>query len=330
LQRQNRSGTKTLIACSWLVIATLILSSVALAEMDDPAMFDQMMAFMGAGLEDPIDAAVAAGTPSLDDPPIDFPNANATRAMSINANGDIVGSYTIGSATHGYLLRDGNFTSIDYPGSVFTEIWGINPQGDMIGRYRIAGDGMSRTRGFLLSRDGTFTDISVGNHMHTLPTGISPAGDVVGCFHDTNFLKDMRGYLQHGQSINTFEAFPSSMHNGVTRGGEMVVGISFDSPTTVHSYVVTKKGTTTFDFPAPGVTFTEAWDVNPSGTIVGYYNPVTSHGFVLDANGFRTVDVENALWTRIFGINPQGDIVGNYADSNNRIHGFLIRGRNQR
>src|SRR6266436_4744575 len=139
---------------------------------------------------------VRAGTPSLNDPPIDFPNANATRAMSINPRGDIVGSYTIGSATHGYLLSDGNFTSIDYPGSVFTEIWGINARGDMIGRYRIAGDGSSRTRGFLLSRDGSFTDISVGNHKYTLPTGISPSGDVVGCFHDTNFLVDMRGYVQ--------------------------------------------------------------------------------------------------------------------------------------
>ena len=325
LQSRNRISMNLLTACSCLVIASLVLSGRALAEMDDPAMFDQMMPFMGVGLENPIDAALTAGSPSLNDPPIDFPNANATRAMSINPRGDIVGSYTIGSATHGYLLSDGNFTSIDYPGSVFTEIWGINARGDMIGRYRIAGDGSSRTRGFLLSRDGSFTDISVGNHKHTLPTGISPSGDVVGCFHDTNFLVDMRGYVQRGSSVNIFEAFPSSMHNGVTRGGELIVGISFDSATTVHSYVVTKKGITTFDFPAPGVTFTEVWDVNPSGTIVGYYNPVTSHGFVLDANGFRTIDVENALWTRIFGINPQGDMVGNYADRNNRIHGFLIR-----
>jgi len=50
---------------------------------------------------------------------------------------------------------------------------------------------------------------------------------------------------------------------------------------------------------------------------------------VLDNNGLRTIDVEKSLWTRIFGINPQGDIVGSFAHANNRIHGFVMRGRNQ-
>ena len=40
---------------------------------------------------------------------------------------------------------------------------------------------------------------------------------------------------------------------------------------------------TQFDF--PGSTFTQAWDVNPAGKVVGYFNPVMSHGFSLDADG---------------------------------------------
>jgi hypothetical protein len=57
---------------------------------------------------------------------------------------------------------------------------------------------------------------------------------------------------------------------------------------------------------------------------VGYFNPVTSHGFSLDDDGFTQIDIPGASWTRIFGINPQEDMVGSYADTSNRIHGFLL------
>jgi hypothetical protein len=40
------------------------------------------------------------------------------------------------------------------------------------------------------------------------------------------------------------------------------------------------------------------------------------------------IDVLGAGWTRIFGINPQGDVVGSYADPSGGVHAFLLRGRN--
>jgi uncharacterized membrane protein len=92
----------------------------------------------------------------------------------------------------------------------------------------------------------------------------------------------------------------------------------------VHGYVLDRGVYTQFD--APGATFTQAWDISPTGTVVGYFNPVTSHGFSRDANGLTVIDVSGALWTRIFGINPRGDMVGSYADASNRVHGFLLRG----
>jgi hypothetical protein len=64
-------------------------------------------------------------------------------------------------------------------------------------------------------------------------------------------------------------------------------------------------------------------DVNPSGKVVGYFNPVTSHGFSRDSDGFTQIDVPGASWTRIFGINPQGDLVGSYSDASNNVHAFL-------
>ena len=108
----------------------------------------------------------------------------------------------------------------------------------------------------------------------------------------------------------------------------MIAGIYFESATLVHGYTLERGVYTQFD--APGATFTEAWDVSPTGTVVGYFNPVTSHGFSRDADGFTVIDVPGALWTRIFGINPRGDMVGSYADASGTVHGFLLGGRGQK
>jgi len=287
-----------------------------------------LMIFMGGGIEgipagsDPrsVDAlsmelAQAAGFST-----IDVQGASATRAFGINAVGQIVGSYTDAAGTHGYLWDNSTVTTIQVPGAIATEAWGINPQGDIVGRYRIAGD--ARTFGFLL-QDGVFTNISVPGHLTTLPIKISPSRDIVGCFHDTNFLVDMRGYVQRGDRVKSFELLPSTMHNGVTSGGRVIAGISFESATLVHSYVLDRGAYTQFD--APGATFTEAWDVSPTGRVVGYFNPVTSHGFSRDADGLTVIDVPGAKWTRIFGVNPQGEMVGSYADATNTVHGFVLQ-----
>jgi probable HAF family extracellular repeat protein len=313
------------------VVTTMSAGARASAEMTDEDML--MMSLMGGGIEDspaPAEAGSWASALSLlsTEPAgtagfrsIDVPGAVATRAFGINARGEIVGSYTDATGTtYGFRWRDGNVTTIAFPGAIHTEAWGINPRGDIVGRYRLAGD--IRTFGFLLRR-GVYRDISVGAHFHTLPIKITPSGVIVGCFHDTNFLRDMRGYAQRGDEVESFELLPSTMHNGVARNGKLIAGISFDSLFEAHGYVLDRGVYTQFDY--PGATFTQAWDVSPSGTVVGYFEPVTSHGFVLDDDGFTQVDVPGATWTRIFGINPQEDMVGVYADAANRMHGFVLR-----
>ena len=323
-----------LAAVTALVVGAAASRQTIDPEMGDPEML--MMTVMGAGIEDASEAAEAGlsasavGVLSANSArpagfhSIDVPGAAATRAFGINAAGEVVGSYTDATATYGFLWRKGKVTTIAFPGAISTEAWGINPRGDIVGRYRIAGD--ARTFGFLLRR-GVFTDISVAGHLHTLPIKITSSGVIVGCFHDTNFLQDMRGYVQRGDHVSSFELLPSTMHNGVVRAGRLIAGISFDSATQVHGYVLDRGVYTQFDF--PGATFTQAWDVNPSGKVVGYFNPVTSHGFSRDRSGFTQIDVPGASWTRIFGINPQGDMVGSYADASNNVHAFILRGEDE-
>ena len=311
-------------------IAVLVCGTGVIAQLTNE---DMMMALMGAGIEDAagesasfdVAAVNAASIPDVTS--INVQGASATRAFGINALGEVVGSYSDATGTWGYRWRNGNVEIIQVPGSISTEAWGINPQGDIVGRYRLAGD--PKTYGFLLS-DGVFTDISVRKadgtlHRHTLPTKISPSREIVGCFHDTNFLADMRGYVQRGNEGTSFESFSSTMHNGVTPGGGTVAGIRFETSTRVHGYVLTRDNYVQFDY--PGATFTQAWDVNSGGTVVGYFNPVASHGFLLNAKGITQVDVPGATFTRIFGINPKGDMVGVYANGTG-VHGFILRGRN--
>jgi uncharacterized membrane protein len=266
--------------------------------------------------------------------PVDVTGAAATRVFGINPEGDIVGSYTDATGTHGFVLSNGDFATIDYPGAATTEAWGINPRGDIIGRYtraRVAG-----VRGFLLSH-GSYTDISIGNHLITLPTKIGASGEIVGCFHDASPLTDMYGYVRRGNSVTSFALPPktvpagsSAMHNGITPGGRTVVGLTFDGALNrAHGYVIKDGGEPTllaFHDSTFTSLFTQAWDVNPRGTIVGQYSDAANgtHGFYLDENGYVAIDVPKSLMTVARGINPQGDIVGVYSDATG-THGFVLR-----
>jgi probable HAF family extracellular repeat protein len=64
---------------------------------------------------------------------IDYPGSLQTEAFGINDAGDIVGRYLdANGVNHGFLLSDGEFTSIDSAGPN-TFAWGINSKGNIVG-----------------------------------------------------------------------------------------------------------------------------------------------------------------------------------------------------
>ena len=96
---------------------------------------------------------------------IDFPNAVDTAPFllkgGINSSGDIVSYYCslepclVGimlmlnnGSEHGFLLSDGEFSTIDFPASRATLGFGINASGDIVGSYH---DATGKEHGFLLS-----------------------------------------------------------------------------------------------------------------------------------------------------------------------------------
>jgi len=129
--------------------------------------------------------------------------------------------------------------------------------------------------------------------------------------------------------------------------GNVVVGLYMDMMSGVNrSYIASAGAFAGFDFPFSIAT--SVWDMNSSGEVVGQFTDAAKrgHGFLLSlgdlvatlgANpqastgssfSFVSVDFPGATTTSAFGINAQGDIVGNYVDAGGKIHAFLLnRGR---
>jgi probable HAF family extracellular repeat protein len=112
---------------------------------------------------------------------IDVPGAVRTQAQGINDRGSIVGLYrSSDGVAHGFLLRDGDFTSINYPGAAYTDARGINAQGDMVGTYHLPSENSDLSPFTATccpetgnSRESTFRAIPT-----RLPSGSRPPGSL--------------------------------------------------------------------------------------------------------------------------------------------------------
>src|SRR2546422_145484 len=124
-----------------LILSTGLTSLTAVEDPNDDMCGQDMKWMIGwclDGITDGQSLLVAAATTSAAYVGvfewIDVPGAVGTRAFGLNPRGDIVGSYTDGTGTHGFVRSDGVLTTINYPGAATTEAWGINPRGDIVGR----------------------------------------------------------------------------------------------------------------------------------------------------------------------------------------------------
>jgi uncharacterized membrane protein len=259
----------------------------------------------------------------LDFTRLDVPGSETTIASGINASGHIVGWYRDGTAdrVHGFLLRDGAYTSVDYPDAVLTQLHGIGPDGDIVGSYRKAGEAKMDFHGFRLTPAGAFIDVGVAGHANSIAQRILPDGTILGCYHDDDWTTTMRGvtFAPEGPAILDM---PATMSNGGTPDGRTVVGLVMD---TRRAFIVDEGVLSLFD--APGSVRTEAWDINPSGTVVGLFEDSTSatHGYLRQGETFTTIDYPGAASTMVFGINAAGDLVGAAKDSTGKPHGFVAK-----
>jgi probable HAF family extracellular repeat protein len=83
-------------------------------------------------------------------------------------------------------------------------------------------------------------------------------------------------------------------------------------------------------FNAPGATGfgTNAFGINDSGQIVGFFfdaGNTTTHGFLDTGGSFTTINAPGAIDTYAYGINDSGQIVGSFVDALGS-HGFVDTG----
>ncbi|GAC1516568.1 MAG: hypothetical protein NVS1B4_12210 [Gemmatimonadaceae bacterium] len=143
------------------------------------------------------------------------------RAADINDDGDIVGQYNTpfgppgtglhDGKQHGFLLSDGEFTTLDFPDPTVnvTQVWAINPQGDMVGRA----DGVC-CRGFVKTGDTwKFIDFPGDNVWNGEVRGINARGELLGGYSDgppNQFVAGFHGYLMTREGVFTSFDFPGA------------------------------------------------------------------------------------------------------------------------
>jgi uncharacterized membrane protein len=187
--------------------------------------------------------------------------------------------------------------------------------------------------------------VNYPGHLNTIPVKITDSGQVVGCYHDTDTMGTMHGFLFNG----TYSALdgswgglnvPATMNNGVMPDGSIVAGLYTDMMTNItRGYVAGNGVFAPFDFPFS--ISTAVWDMNPSGDIVGTYTDTAkkTHGFLLRLGDsfatfgltslsgpfdFVSIDYPGATTTQAIGINSRGDLVGSYVDSAGKTHGYFL------
>jgi probable HAF family extracellular repeat protein len=254
---------------------------------------------------------------------IDFPGATLTQAFGINAGGEVVGLYRDATGKqHGFLWSAETFTSIDFPGAAATDARGISPAGDIVGTYRRAGEPGLNFHGYLLTRQGEFFRVDFPGHTSTIAQRILADGTILGCYHDTDTMDTMHGMVAGRDGFNGFD-MATTMHNGATPDGKRIAGWYTEMPTgRARGYLLDAMNFIPFD--VPGSTLTQAWDINPSGDLAGFYRDAAGrfHGFVAEDWQFTAIDVPGATATRVFGINAGGDVTGLYVDASG-THGFV-------
>lgn len=306
----------------------------------------------------------SSGIPGYTITTFDAPNAGTTAATgtvaaSIDAEGDVAGTYIDSNmAAHGfYLPANGSMTTFDVPGDGSGATQGtmaisMDSEGNYIaGMYADSGN---QYHGFLRTNSsGAITTFDVGNsytHQGTIALSVNSAGTVAGLYANPTWSEQSgtpyyRGFVRTiDGTVSFFDApdagllasqgtIPVSINNA----GD-ITGFYIDGKGVYEGFVQSSGGTITeFQVPCQGTTCygTVPIGIDSAGDVIGAYGSTAAlgHGFLRTANGtFTTIDAPGAAvgsgklqGTIPVGIDPTGTyITGLFSDSNGLYHGFVL------
>ncbi len=245
-------------------------------------------------------------------------------SMSIDAAGDVVGTYSDAAGQFGFIETGGTFSTINVLGNLATTA-NITAAGVIFGTYN---DAAGAPHGFV-DIGGTFSTfaISITGASSINVLGVDAAGDVVGTYWTSSSPVQQSFIVKSG--VTSTIAAPnasSTVVTGIDAVGD-VVGNYTDSGGVQHGFVDKSGVFSTID--APNANSTIVLGVDAAGDVFGYYNDnVTGaeRGFV-DKNGvISTIDVPNGSYTNVTGVDAAGDIFGTYITSAGVDEGFVDRG----
>jgi len=277
----------------------------------------------------------------------DAPNAGTTpgqgtRAYSITPDGTISGWYNDAYNVVYAFVRtpEGIITAFAVSGAGTgagqgTYSWWpeIAPDRTLTGYYV---DNNNASHSFLRDRHGDITVFDVPGASDlgggTQAAAINAPGVIVGNYFDVNGIA--HGFIRSKQaSITTFDVQGAAFGTyplAINPSGA-ISGFYFDGTGTSHCFVRASGGAvTTIDAPpyaTAGSTCVMAF-ITPDGTVAATYADGTTgndHAFLRDPKGAITnADLPAGVnGTGISSIGVNGIVVGNYADSDFTVHGFI-------
>ena len=212
-----------------------------------------------------------------------------SEATNINDHGDVTGQMIDDNGfAHGFLVRDGQVTTLDVPGASETFALGINNSGTVAGYWDLLDqDGNILALYGFTWKDGGFLDTQINfpGAGGTGIFGINARGNLSGVW-----VPDPNGSIEHG----------------------------FVCPKTGECF--------SYDAPIQGsVPFTDGKEINAQGQVVGINvgDDGIWHSYLMSGGTFTMVDFPGSTGTGAFGLNSAGQIVGKYFDANGATHGFL-------
>lgn len=243
---------------------------------------------------------------------IQFPNSYLTRAIGVNAAGDIVGEYDYFDESdapqqRGFLLRSGVFTTIEFPGSRSTVASSINRRGVLVGTY----NDLNGDHGFRLEA-GEYTTIDFPGATATVVNGINDLEDVVGFYWDRNMMQ--HAFVLQGRK---FSSVSDAIFYGINRKREMV-GISSNQPQ--QAFVYDGKTFTFLHYPAGRPATDVAAAISNEGQIAGFSEIESFEivGWLHEENNYFEIRMPGAVATLPWGVNDNGIVVGSWRSSDMR------------
>lgn len=267
--------------------------------------------------------------------------AAQTSAKSINARGDIVGFYVAGGRQHGFLLKDGEYTTVDFPlsGVRNTIANGVNARGEIVGQYLLP----------VRLKDESGNDLPEDSPQYcpaNLPTPPNPPNTPdPACIKGFHYFHGQFSTVMFPSTVDATgheHKHPGAIAMHITSDGNIVGCLhDHDLGSSMFGAVWTRSGASSllpnggqlaaFDsMSASGVPMSMNNGAAPgvNQPVAGFFMDMANrqHGYVVRDGMLAAYDPDGANLTAIWDMNPGQQFVGTFrfsGEAAGKRHAFL-------